>query len=87
MAQGGNLSQRITDLIGSGYSTEAAYAGDLINSAINEIADMFGKDYPKKFISKRDGEYDVTLANYSLAKKVLNWEPTRNIYDYIKESI
>ena len=57
-----------------------------VNFSINEIKDMFGKDYPKKFISKRDGEYDVTLNDYSL-KKVLNWEPTRNIYDYIKESI
>ena len=58
-----------------------------VNFSINEIADMFGKGYPKEYISKRDGEYDVTLADYSLAKKVLNWEPTRNIYDYIKESI
>lgn len=40
MAQGGNLGQRITDLIGSTYNTDADYAGDLINAAINEIADM-----------------------------------------------
>ena len=40
MAQGGSLANRITDLIGSQYSTDAAYAGDLINAAINEIADM-----------------------------------------------
>ena len=54
MAQGGNLSQRITDLIGSGYSTEAAYAGDLINSAINEIADMLPDDVLLKY-SKTPG--------------------------------
>lgn len=40
MAQSGNIANRITDLIGSQYSTDAAYSGDLINSAINEIADL-----------------------------------------------
>mgnify|MGYP001223308129 CR=1 FL=1 len=40
MAQGGNLGQRITDLIGAIYSTDVDYEGDLINAAINEIADM-----------------------------------------------
>ena len=49
MAQGGTLGQRITDLIGSDYSTEAAYAGDLINSAINEIADMLPEDLLFKY--------------------------------------
>ena len=54
MAQGGTLGQRITDLIGSDYSTEAAYAGDLINSAINEIADMLPEDLLFKY-SKTPG--------------------------------
>ena len=49
MAQGGTLGQRITDLIGSDYSTEAAYAGDLINAAINEIADMLSEDLLLKY--------------------------------------
>ena len=40
MADGGTIAHRITDLIGSQYSTDAAYAGDFINAAINEIADM-----------------------------------------------
>ena len=40
MADGGTIAQRITDLIGSEYSTNAAYAGDFINAAINEIADV-----------------------------------------------
>jgi hypothetical protein len=44
MAQGGNLGQRITDLIGSEYDTIPTYAGDLINSAINEVADMVSED-------------------------------------------
>ena len=33
MAQGGNLGQRITDLIGAIYSNDVDYEGDLINAA------------------------------------------------------
>ena len=55
-----------------------------VNFSINEIADMFGKDYPKKYIEQRPGEYDVTLADYSKAKNKLGWTPTRNIEDYLK---
>ena len=49
MAQGGNLGQRITDLIGATYNTEVDYAGDLINAAINEIADMLNPDVLIKY--------------------------------------
>jgi len=59
--------------------------GSGVNFSINEIADMFGKDYPVEYIPKREGEYDVTLADYSHAKDLLNWKPTRNIEDYIKK--
>jgi type II secretory pathway component GspD/PulD (secretin) len=40
MANSGALTVRITDLIGSQYNTDASYEGDLINAAINEVADM-----------------------------------------------
>ena len=54
MAQGGTLGQRITDLIGSDYNTIPSYGGDLINSAINEIADMISEDLLLKY-SKTPG--------------------------------
>ena len=57
-----------------------------VNFSINEIADMFG-DYPREYISKRDGEYDVTLADYSHAQDLLDWKPVRNIEDYIKDFV
>ena len=44
---------------------------------------MFGDDYPKKYIPKRPGEYDMTLADSSNAKEKLGWNPTKNIKDYI----
>ena len=55
------------------------------NYSINEIANMFGKDYPRINLPSQPGEYDRTLADYSLAQDVLGWEPTVDIKDYIKE--
>ena len=55
-----------------------------VNFSINEIADMFGKDYPTEYLPKREGEYDVTLANYSLAKDVLKCKPKGDLKQYIK---
>ena len=53
------------------------------NYSIDEVADMFGDDYPKKYIDKRSGEYDVTLADYSEAKDLLDWKPTKDLNNYI----
>ena len=55
------------------------------NYSINEIADMFGKDYPRINLPTQPGEYDRTLADYSLAQDVLGWKPTVDIKNYIKE--
>ncbi len=49
MADGGTITQRITDLIGSEHTTTAAYSGDLINAAINEIADMLSDNLLLKY--------------------------------------
>ena len=54
MAQGGTIEQGIIDLIGSEYSTNAAYSGDLINAAINETADMVSENLLLKY-SKTPG--------------------------------
>ena len=58
-----------------------------VNFSINEIVDMFGKNCPRESLPKREGEYDVTLADYSHAQDLLNWKPTRNIKDYIRDFI
>ena len=55
-----------------------------VNFSINEVAEMFGPEYPKKYVPARKGEYDVTLADYSLAQNKLQWTPTKNIKGYIK---
>ena len=55
------------------------------NYSINELADMFGKDYPKKYLPKREGEMRTTLCDISSAKEKINYSPTKDLGDYIKE--
>ncbi len=57
------------------------------NYSINEVANMFGENYPREYIDQRPGEYDVTLADYTLAKKTLKWKPYLNLPDYIKKIV
>tara|TARA_X000001382_G_scaffold97807_1_gene72139 strand:- start:13068 stop:13748 length:681 start_codon:yes stop_codon:yes gene_type:complete len=73
MAQGGTIAQRITDLIGATYNTEAAYEGDLINAAINEIADMLPDDVLLKYSAVGVQQVAADVANgYNIEdKKVL----------------
>ena len=66
------------------FKAEFFELGRGVNYSINEIANMFGEDYPREYIPARKGEYDVTLADYSKAKLKLGWEPTGDISSYIK---
>ena len=69
------------------FKAEFFELGRGVNYSINEIANMFGEDYPREYIPARKGEYDVTLADYSKAKLKLGWEPTGDISSYIKSVI
>ena len=70
MAQGGTIAQRITDLIGATYNTEAAYEGDLINAAINEIADMLPDDVLLKYSAVGVEQVTADVANgYNIEDK------------------
>jgi UDP-glucose 4-epimerase len=66
------------------FRAEEFELGRGVNYSINEIANWFGEDYPKEYLSERPGEYDATLADFSNAKKLLNWNPTKNIKDYVE---
>ena len=59
--------------------------GTGINYSINEVADMYKT--PKIYISQRPGEADKTLASFSKATKILNYNPKRNLKDYINKYI
>ena len=77
-------------LLGEGNSVINGVEFELgrgVNHSINEVADMFGKDYPKEYISARKGEYDRTLCEDKKAQELLDWNPTVNLDDYIRDFV
>jgi UDP-glucose 4-epimerase len=66
------------------YAGEVFELGKGKNYSINEVADMFGKDYPRVNLPVQQGEYDRTLADYSLAHDMLDWTPSVDLSTYIK---
>ena len=69
--------------VGKDFRVEEFELGRGVNYSINEIANMYGEDYPKEYLPKRPGEYDMTLADSSNAKEKLGWIPKKDIKDYI----
>ena len=67
------------------YAGEIFELGRGVNFSIKEIAEMFGTEI--EYIQKRPGEYDVTLCDYSKANETLDYNPVKNIDEYIKEVI
>jgi|TARA_R100000008_G_C3576781_1_gene165771 UDP-glucose 4-epimerase len=69
------------------YAGEEFELGRGVNHSINEVADMFGKDYPKEYIPPRKGEYDKTLCEDRKAHEMVEWNPVVNLDDYIRDAI
>jgi len=69
------------------YVGEVFELGKGKNYSINEVADMFGKDYPRVNLPVQQGEYDRTLADYSLAQDMLDWTPSVDLSTYIKSVV
>ena len=66
-------------------SGEVINIGTGQNYSVLDIADLVGgKNYPRRFIEARLGEARETLADISLAKKLLNWEPKIRFEDGLK---
>lgn len=55
--------------------------GTGVNHSVLELAEMMSKNI--KFIPERPGEMRETLADNSKTKRVLGWEPTVRLEDYI----
>ena len=55
------------------------------NYSINEVADMFGEDYPKEYIDPIKGEVKETLCKDIKTKEILEWKPKINLGDWIDE--
>jgi len=83
----------VRDIVRANYYS-ALFEGQ-INSSINlgmgesisvlDLAKKISNDI--EFIEKRNGESDITLAEISKAKKVLNWSPELSLGNYIKSQI
>jgi len=61
--------------------------GTGINHSINELAKMFGDDYPVEYLPKREGEMHTTLCDISEAKEKIDYNPKQNLKKYIKDWI
>ena len=53
------------------------------NHSINELADMFNTE--TTYIDERPGEARETLCNTLIPKRLIGYEPTRNLEDYVDE--
>ena len=73
-------------------SSEKEFYGEIfelgtgVNYSISEVAKMFN-GHPTVMIPERSGEYDVTLADYSKARDLLDWKPTKNLNEYMENYI
>ena len=57
------------------------------NYSINEVADMFGEDYPREYINPIKGEVRETLCKDIKTKEMLDWKPKRNLEEWLKEQL
>lgn len=83
----------VSDLAKANYL--AAIHPDKLNTAFNigngstlsvlELAKMISSDY--EFIPKREGESEITFADITKARKILNWHPNFDIKQYIESEI
>jgi len=65
------------------FKAEEFEFGSGINYSINEVSSFFNTK--TTYIDAREGEYDITLCDYSNAKDKLSYEPIMNLEQYIKE--
>jgi UDP-glucose 4-epimerase len=78
-----DIVDALVKCIGKDFRAEEFELGRGVNYSINDIANMFGIDYPKKYIDERPGEYPETLCVDKKAFEKLGWKSKRNIEDYI----
>lgn len=63
---------------------EVINIGSGTNNSVNEIAKIFGGEI--EYIGNRI-EPKESLADISIARKIMNWEPTVNVISWLKENI
>ncbi len=68
------------------YVGESFEFGNGKNYSINELVEGFGKEYPKEYIPKWEGEVRESLCVDKKAIKELGWKPKGDIIQFIREN-
>ena len=65
-----------------GHNGEVFNVGSGKNYSIQEIADLISPE--QKYIPKREGEMETTLANIDKIRSVIGWKPDVDVLEWIK---
>lgn len=57
------------------------------NYSINELAKMFGENYPLTYLPEREGEMKTTLCDIFKAQEKIGYNPTKDLKEYINQWI
>jgi len=80
------VSNRLTLFKGGHIAGEEFEFGNGKNYSINELVEGFGKEYPKEYIPKWEGEVRESLCVDKKAIKELGWNPKGDIIQFIREN-
>jgi len=84
----GHLSA-LDHLINEGPQILILNLGTGLGTSVLELINTFQKvnkiSVPYSFLGRRDGDSAILVADNSLAKSVLNWEPKRNLEDMCRD--
>jgi UDP-glucose 4-epimerase len=77
------LREHRTEIFNLGTGT-----GNSVLEIINKVQEVTGKDFPvSDDPNRRTGEADRMVANYSKAKTMLGWEPTKSLEDSVRSLV
>ena len=80
------VSNRLTLFKGGHIVGEEFEFGNGKNYSINELVEGFGKEYPKEYIPKWEGEVRESLCVDTKSRKELGWKPKGDIIQFIREN-
>tara|TARA_B100000886_G_scaffold307078_1_gene239861 strand:- start:10136 stop:11197 length:1062 start_codon:yes stop_codon:yes gene_type:complete len=73
-----NKPQNVNLNIGTGIGTT-------VLQLVKTFEKTTGLEVPYQFSSRRPGDVPILIADNKLAKKILDWEPKKNLYDMCKD--
>ena len=78
-------------IVGLIKASEYKSTGDIFelgtgkNYSMNELAKMFGQDYPTTYLPNREGEMRTTLCDISKAKEKIGYNPIKGLEEYMEQ--